>query len=726
MAFPVNHGNQPHTQQNNGLNNNHPFFSQMNAQSASHALNILAPKNSQSQTNGRSSTNNLSSHSHFAQSIAQGRVTSVELQMYRQQLMQQRYLQNLNGIPNGNVAMELGANMVVNNPIIPTITNNDSLASSKKNHLTIDLTENDAGNKEQMPSTNISTKDVARNPGSNANITASQQNKRSSFQQIQKAARLENQAAMHMAQFSPAAKSCPSLGTSYGICSILGFKPQNKLLAELFSHLSPSEGHTLLNLNFIRLRPSDKPPTPQSRLISKAYCTYLSTKQNSSQSHNPKQLYALTCNGCYVSGCERPQWVHFPSSCDSLVPIIRLMAYHLASCPYTDPRIRNQIMGREVDPRFSSKISLMQYLPPFCTMNKLFIENKKLPMLYSRQSIYDNNMVCMEEARECATMNLRGVLASEVCDLVDIDPIEDPPFILFICECFELARLGKHAPEYAYFSKKLSSTTNNESDLFVLRCNCCHGEGKNGNPSTFDPTGIALLQNSEQSVADVTRLVFNHFKTCLKGHKRSVYNILKPSDPSGSNIIFQNFVKCLHMRLKALMGWVEEMVEESNQNIDPRKDTELWVSLSTKQVRELWGINRHIPVSSLMTRTEDNGLGSAILECDIFPKYGLLHETIDFPTLSDMKSQRFRKKKRSREAKKHFTGGKVEDLDYLPILSVPPSFDVPKRRRIREKEKPLIVQPIEQLPIAGGQDKHTGTDVENALLKKNSRREIEV
>jgi len=271
-------------------------------------------------------------------------------------------------------------------------------------------------------------------------------------------------------------------------------------------------------------------------------------------------------------------------------------------------------------------------------------------------------------------MNLGGILASNVCDLVNMDSINDPPFILFVFEFLELLRLKKsdNTPVYEHFCGDKSDV--NGADIFILRCNCCHGKRKDESLQNFNFDAMILLKESRQCTVDVTRFVYNHLKTCLEGHKLVVYSLLRPN-PSIDLESLKHFAEALYSRCKALVKWVKELPKPE---VDPCRDTEIWVSLSKQQIRELWDRIGYIPVSNLMCPTEPKGEGCAVLECHGFPKYGLLHGALDAPKLSKMKSPRWRRKD-SRKKKEFSSSRRVEKCEVLSWRAFLPSPSKPSR-----------------------------------------------
>lgn len=721
MDFPSTNGNHKHTEQ-------HPIASRVNTQ-ANH-LNPLLPKNAQSEAAAPivdPATLNLAA-SRFVQHVAQGQAAASQFHMVQQQIMRQnlqdQYLRNMNGIQvqPANASQQHCANIGSN------ISTNAPQATSKKRPVTIDLTENvgetanstaptsqgeQNSSHHQKPAANqLQHSDVAKNPTAHVNgATSALQGQAPSSHNQNKASvdlavsRYQSQAAMHMAQFSTGpTRQFPE--AAYAIASIKGFKPQHPQLTKMFFDLQSPQGHALFNLNLVTLRLRDKQctmaPHPRSQLISNAYCTYLSSKKPA-RGRNPKTLYALTCHGCFESRTQCPQWIHFPSSSESLIRLIQHISQHLASCPCIDPVFRNHIMSRQWDPRYHSKISLEQYISTFCTFHNIFMEERKLPDLYTVEDIHDNNMECMEEALESTTMNVCGVIAPNLCDLVDIDPIEDSPFILFLFECFELARLQKDSPEYAHFSQK-HSLTQDDSGTFVIRCNCCHGRENNDGLSVFNPLAMAVVRDEEETTVDVTRVVFNHFKKCFKGHRRAVYNLFKPSNTCSSDITFEHFGQCLYRRIRTLKKWLKNL-QESRPKISLKQDNEIWVNLSTEQIRDVLDRDGKLPWSNLEPCKKDDGVKSAVLECVTFPRYGILHGNIGTPTLSDMKCRNGRIKKRVRQAKKRSIGRKVKDLEYFPVSGIlPKPSNDGIGGKITHKEQDIVVLPMQRSPSAGGQD----------------------
>jgi len=732
MDFPSTNGNHKHTEQNNGLSDLRPLASQVNPRG--NHLNLPQPKVSQSQAAAASVDPTtldlgLGAHSRFAQRVTQGQASASQLHMYTQQIMRhQLHDQYLRNLTSGSQVQSGNASQQHSESIGSNISTNAPQASSKKRPITIDLTENveqtanstaprSQGEKNslhhQKPAANQrQDSDFAENPAAHVNgaTSALQGQAPSSHNQDKESvdlavSRYQSQAAMHMAQFVPGPRQFPE--AAYAITSIKGFKPQHPQLTKMFFDLQSPEGHALFNLNLVTLRLRDKQcimaPHPRSQLISNAYCTYLSSRK-SARGRNPRTLYALTCHGCFESGSQCPQWIHFPSSSESLVLLIQYISKHLASCPRIDPVFRNHIMSRQWDPRYHSKISLKQYLSTFCTFHNIFMEERKLPDLYTREDIHANNMECMEEALESTTMNVDGVIAPNLCDLVDINPIEDSPFILFLCEWFELAQLRKDSPEYAHFSQQLS-LTQDDSDIFVIRCNCCHGRKNNDGLSAFNPSAMAVVQDEEETTVDVTRVAFNHFKKCFKGHRRVVYNLSKPSNTSSSDSTFEHFGQCLYRRIRALKKWLKNL-QESRPKISPKQDNEIWVNLSTEQIRDVLDRDGRLPWSNLEPCKKDEGVKSAVLECVAFPRYGILHGNIGTPTLSDMKCRNGRIKKRARQAKKRSIGRKVKDLEYFPLSRILPK---PSKdgigREITHIEQDIVVQPSQRsLSPAGRQD----------------------
>jgi hypothetical protein len=255
-----------------------------------------------------------------------------------------------------------------------------------------------------------------------------------------------------------------------------------------------------------------------------------------------------------------------------------------------------------------------------------------------KEETYSELMDVMENAVQTSTMTLKGVVARDLCTVMELDAVLDDPVTLLICENFELVRLTKGHSPHGYKDIFSTQLLESQHDLFVLQCNCCHA--RKDDSSSLNPEALVLIRDSTESLREITRLIYGHWLPkitgCFKGSKRLKLQLHLPESTEQETL--EKFANPLGEKCSLLIDWIRSVAKE--RCVVPQRDTELWTGLRFEQIRKLIQEHGTIPSYNMSMNAKGTGPGSSVLECEAFPKYGLLHGKIELPTATDSKFTR--------------------------------------------------------------------------------------
>jgi hypothetical protein len=415
------------------------------------------------------------------------------------------------------------------------------------------------------------------------------------------------------------------------------------------------------------------------------------TQQQVKHVEFPKVLLALACRGCYQSREHAGKpfdkgAVHFPTSFPSFLSQFYQLKEHQLTCRNLAQNMKLIISGKSRHPEFSYQLSERIFIRQICESYKLFpADGPNLSYVVNEiieNVIYDDNMGTMEDALQTTSMTFRGVTGTGLCDIVDSDVVADDPFCLFAFESLELVRIYKRysIPEHQHFFTQ-EPISEDETELFALQCRCCRGRRKDG---SFNPDAVVVLRYCDdvkimkQVVLDIMTLVSVHLQTCLTGSQLQRMESLKVR---ANNDVFSSFAVSLRRHLVTILAWAHEL-RLAKPAEPPSADRELWRSLSMDEYEEMLRSGNTNAIIDVSGKPKANGSpGSAVLECFAFPRIGLLHGEMGFPTRHDMKMS-FRKRRRPDDSNDpndiKSRRSMVSDFTILPVVALSKTRECPE------------------------------------------------
>ena len=481
--------------------------------------------------------------------------------------------------------------------------------------------------------------------------------------------------------------------------------PQLPVLYRSFYNLKSEVGAVFQAIGLLVMNARDpykvSPQTKPSYALTASYHDFkihlTPSQPEKTQKTCSKIVYALTCHACFLKGAVNngrccSSSVYFPDDAKSFQKHFYTLKLHLMSCPNVSASLKGYLFGTKRQlpnlvgetnrrlPGFRGTASEPAFLRQMCESYGLFEPNAdpsrhRLETIV-KERIYNDNVGAMEDALKTTSMTLRGVIGEGVCDVVDADIVNDDPFCLFVFECLEVIRIYRQRslPEYRrLFNHK--SVQDDDNELFMLQCQCCHGRRKDG---SFNQEAVVLMNDGGQCSENLMRMIFDHFGTCFSSHRLQKLNILR-IDPIAEHEQFSHFAVSIHKHIVSLITWARG-VQEASPTEPPSCDQELWKSISIEQFRELLNTWNTIPVSNLLgPKKPDGSPGSAVLDCVGFPKIGILHGKIETPTVNDLKTT-FRKRgpqppeltsRRAINKRAARPSSKALDVEVLPAVLSP-------------------------------------------------------
>jgi hypothetical protein len=410
--------------------------------------------------------------------------------------------------------------------------------------------------------------------------------------------------------------------------------------------------------------------------------------------HN--ELRAITCERCFQihaveGGYCAPSSVYFPTDEESFLNSFLKLKQHLEECHHISPTRRRYISGVYKDQDYSGTLNEGEFITHFCKVFNLFQGfnegSRNTAQREVKEAMYDNNMTAIEGALKTTSMTFRAVLLEDTCELVDEDIVLDDPLCLIVLESLEAVHIHKKysLPEQRQFFNH-ESVMDSEIELFALQCSCCRGRRKDG---SYNEEAVVLLRDGHDCTMNVIDLFFNHIQNCLSGHRLLRLQALK-FDRTGER--YATFAASVGRHIASLAAWAQEtQIAEASAAVSC--DHELWRCLSIEEFRELFNSKNIMPVADILgpTSSGGGGPGSAVLDCVAFPRMGILHGRMEFPTQDDLKMT-FKKRKFDlfddsieRPVKTKFEGSKVKDFQALPVL------DLSKAQKYTEASKVVIL-----------------------------------
>lgn len=484
-------------------------------------------------------------------------------------------------------------------------------------------------------------------------------------------------------------------------------------LHRLFFELTSAMGNAFRAMGLVILKAqtsSTSGVTKQSRALTDAY--YKQTLSSStfgdlSTNHNrgnlpqtativANEVRAITCERCFQmhaveGGFCAPSSVYFPTDEKSFLSSFLKLKKHLEQCHHISPTRRKYISGAYQDQDYAGTLNEGEFIAHFCQSFNLFqgfTEGSRSTSLREvKEAMYDNNMTAIEGALKTTSMTFRAVLQEDACDLVDEDIVLDDPLCLVVLESLEAVHIHKRysLPEQRQIFNH-DSVMDSEIELFALQCSCCRGRRKDG---SYNEEAVVLLRDGHDCTMNVIDLFFNHIQNCLSGHRLLR---LKALNFNRTDERYATFAASLGRHIASLAAWAQEtQFVEATGTISC--DHEVWRCLSMEEFRELFNSKNAMPVADILgpMTAGGKGPGSAVLDCVAFPKMGILHGRMEFPTLDDLKMTVNTKRRLDlfddsiQRPVKSKLESKVQDFHALPVL------DLSKAQKYSEASSVIVL-----------------------------------
>jgi hypothetical protein len=452
--------------------------------------------------------------------------------------------------------------------------------------------------------------------------------------------------------------------------------PNQPELFSLFNQLTSAMGYTFRNLALMVLKvrqggPSSGTQSKVALALSHVYCEQMLAdwpRDKVKRAECPSVVYALVLRSAFYSDVIQSSSVCFPHSFSSLVESFYILRDRMVEMPDTHPVLKGYITGTISQPSFTGRLNELEYFHHMCQVYNLFPNGMTIShpkYSFPEESAYDETMNALEIARESRSMSFRSIVSTSVCDIVDDDIVADDPLCFLVFESLELVQVNRHycLPDHRHLFED-TSVSQDEVDLFAVKCKRCYDLQE----SQRDKSELVLLRNSKECNIGITKLVFLHLPNFLSGHRLYKFEMLRRQAKEDN---FASFAKSLRRHVASIFRWTQKVLEVTKSSTEPTEDNELWKNLSMTQFRGLLESEGFIEVANIIEPGKSNGEpGCAVKEYETFPKIGILHGKIEFPTRSDLKFNLKKRKALDSPEDKAMIGSKVKHLIELPPVDL--------------------------------------------------------